>query len=192
MQFFRIEAVDIITRKAKSLQRFCKFLHGDFRHAGESFVSLESIFPHDFAVKVITVPVFINREITFGPLAEIVGHIPEILTEYDITHLRLDLDLQRSDGKIKFHALEYEIYIRLPLGFGVCAAEQVFVKVCADLTGFEIVVIFCTLVVIVGEAFPARNPGSYTIDKALSTPDIPFPVWPVSALPQRISDCSPA
>ena len=151
MEFFGVQTVDIITSKAKTFQLFGKFLHRDFTNAGEPFIILVGFFTDNLAVEVVAVSVLIDSEITFRPLPEVVRHIPEVFTEYDISHLWFYFYGKGGNGEIKTDALKDKIYIGFPFSLSVVASEQVFIKVRPDLSGFEVVVIFGSLVVVIGE-----------------------------------------
>ncbi len=88
--------------------------------AGKTLEGVKRIFPDNFGIQVVAVSVLIDREIHFGPVLEVVAHIPEELAENDIVNPWLDFYRHIRDRKIESDALHKEIYIRFPLGLCIC------------------------------------------------------------------------
>ena len=99
----------------------------------------------NFAVKVVAA----FCKILLCPVAEIVRHVAQILAINNITHARLNLDVKRSDRKVKADALHNKIYVCGPLGLCVLSAKKILVKVIANRARFVVVVFLATLVVVV-------------------------------------------
>ena len=93
----------------------------------------------------------VRREIRVRPILKVISHIGLVFTPDNVFHGRKQFYRFLAKGKVKTAALQEEIYIGVPLVLAVSLGKQILTEVVPDRTRFPVVVIFRTLVVVVGE-----------------------------------------
>ena len=93
----------------------------------------------------------VRREIRVRPILKVISHIGLVFTPDNVFHGRKQFYRFLAKGKVKTATLQEEIYIGVPLVFGIRLRKQILTEVVPDRTRFPVVVIFRTLVVIVRE-----------------------------------------
>ena len=93
----------------------------------------------------------VRREIRVRPVLKVIAHIGLVFTPDNVFHGRKQFYRFLAKGKVKTAALQEEIYIGVPLVLAVSLGKQILTEIVPDRTRFPVVVIFRTLVVVVGE-----------------------------------------